>query len=142
MANKRRIKHLRDITVDGIDYKWSAVDVFKIWRDKKLIFESGWYNRDKYPEVEYFTTNGITPGVVAKVIRQLNGTEMVVSIENLAYRIENEADCGIGYYSKHQTFDDKKAELLWVQFNEKHEELQRYLKENTKYYAERKKQEA
>jgi len=134
MGNKRRIKHLRDITVDGIDYKWSAVDGFKIWKDKQLIFKSG-YDRNDYSQVEYFTTNGITPGVVAKVIRQVNGTDRVVPIEDLAYRVENEGSCGIGYFSKYQTFDDKKAEELWVEFNDKYEELQKYLKENTEYHG-------
>jgi hypothetical protein len=132
---KNRIKGLRDITVDNQDYKWSCVDGFKIWKDKKLIFESGWYNEEKYPEVKYFRTKGITPGIVAKVIRQLNGTERENEIEDLAYRVENEGACGIGYYSKYATFDDKKAEELWVKFNESYESLVKYLEENTEYHG-------
>ena len=132
---KNRIKGLRDITVDNQDYKWSCVDRFKIWKDKKLIFESGWYNREKYPNVCYFTRSGITPGIVAKVIRQLNGTERENEIEDLAYRVDQEGACGIGYYSKHATFDDKKAEELWVKFNESYEALVKYLRENTEYHG-------
>ena len=132
---KNRIKGLRDITVDNQDYKWSCVDGFKIWKDKQLIYQSGWYNREKYPNVEYFGTKGITPGIVAKVIRQLNGTEEEIEIEDLAYRVENEGSCGIGYYSNHATFDDKKAEELWVKFNESYENLVKYLEENTEYHG-------
>ena len=132
---KNRIKSLRGIIVDNQEYKWSCVDGLKIWKDKNIIFEGGWYNRDKYPEVYYFTRKGITPGIVAKVIRQLNGTEKEVEIEDLAYRVENEGACGIGYYSKYTSFDDKSAEELWVKFNESYESLVKYLEENTKYHG-------
>jgi hypothetical protein len=130
--SKNRIKSLRNITVDNQEYKWSCVDGFKIWKDKKLVYEGGWYNREKYPEVFYVSDGGITPGIVAKVIRQINGTEDVYSAKDLKYRFENEGGFGIGYYSKNDTFDDKKAEKLWVEFNCKYEEFKKYLEENVK----------
>lgn len=129
--SKNRIKNLRNITVDGQEYKWQCVDCLKIWKDKVLIYESYDYN-GKFPKVTFFDKDGIiTPAIVAKIIKTINGTETIHSVEDLAYRFKNEYVGGIGYYSRNDSFDDKEAEKLWVEFNDKYEELKNYL-EKTK----------
>jgi len=126
--SKNRIKSLRDITIDDEDYKWSCVDGFKIWKDKKVIYHEGW--GADYPQVYYNEGDGtITPRIVAKIIRLINGTEDLISTEDFEYRFES--DFAIGYYDKHSSFEDKRIERLFFNLNEAHEKLENYLKEQS-----------
>lgn len=126
---KSRIKSLRNITVDDEDYKWMVDDSYnlKIWKDKKLVYQSGWDSHEKYPQVYYNFEDGITPRIVAKIIGLINGTEDLISTEDFEYRFES--DFAIGYYDKHASFEDKRVEHLFYNLNIAKEKLEEYLKE-------------
>ena len=123
--SKNRIKSLRSIMVDDSEYKWSCHDGFKIWKDKQVIYHEGW--GADYPQVYYNGDGTITPRIVAKIIRLINGTEDLISTEDFEYRFES--DFAIGYYDKHSSFEDKRIERLFFNLNEAHEKLENYLKE-------------
>ena len=128
--SKNRIKTLRDITVDDEDYKWMINHGdFKIWKNKKLIYENGWRSDEKYPQVYYNYDDGITPRVIAKIIRLVNGTEDLISTEDFEHRFES--DFAIGYYDKHASFEDKEVESLFYKLNIAKEKLENYLKEQS-----------
>jgi hypothetical protein len=123
--SKNRIKSLRDITVDGEVYKWTCLDGFKIWKNKQVIYHEGW--GANYPNVYYGEDNTITPRIVAKIIRLINGTEILVSTEDFNKRFESSS--AIGYYDRYTSFEDKRIEYLFFNLNQAHEELGDYLKE-------------
>ena len=63
---KNRIKNLRDITVNGLDYKWLVESTehgnkLKIWLDKNTLLHEA-----------YLHEESITSGTVAEIIDEIN----------------------------------------------------------------------
>jgi len=133
--SKNRIKNLRTITVGDVEYKWMYDGNLKVWKDKKVIYEEG-YNKG-YKNVSYNLEKGIygamTPAVVAKVIRLVTYKEDLVSNEELQQRIEDESNFAIGYYGRHESFEDKQTERLWAELNDKAKELEEHLETQALY---------
>lgn len=121
--SKNRKKSLRTIIVDGEEYKWLMDLDLKVWKDKKVIFDY-W---GKYPKVSYnLEEDGygpMTPRIVAKIIRLINGSEDLIPNRDLLYRMEHDRNLAIGYYGRHASFEDKETERLWAKFNDSHKAL-------------------
>mgnify|MGYP001605685141 FL=1 len=117
--SKNRIKNLRSIKVDNIDYTWMYDGGIRIWKDKKIVY-------DGFPK-PYMDASSATPGMIAKIVRVINGNEEEIGNEDQIYKIKNEGRCGMDYFSKYATFEDKKTEKLWFEFNSKYEELIKHL---------------
>lgn len=125
---KNRIKSLRTINVDGIEYKWLFDDYgwLKIWKDKKIVYEDG-FNKG-YSQVSYnLVDDQMTPEVVAKVIRLVNYTEHLIPNEDVLDAIRISEGLNPNHYKRHASYEDKTTEKLMAKFMDSFAELKQHL---------------
>ncbi len=126
---KRKNKKVRSIIVDGVEYKWLSVYEIKIWKDGKIFYESGWNSESKYPKVSYNLEDGsVTPKVIAKIIRLINGNEVLISNSDISEKLNNKKFLKVMQsYGRHVSFEDKKTERIWSKFSDCYIDLIRHL---------------
>jgi hypothetical protein len=126
---KRKNRKVRSITVDGVEYKWLSVNEIKIWKDGKIFYEDGWGSSSKYPTVSFNLEDGaVTPKVIAKIIKLINGTEPLISNVEIFENLNNERFLEvIKSYRRHASFEDKRTEYKWAKFIDSYNELMNHL---------------